>query len=273
MVTYIDAHRGAFGVDPICKVLPIAPSTYYDVKAKERTPELRCARAIRDEFLQVEIQRVWGENFCVYGVRKVWRQLNREDIDVARCTTERLMNKLDIQGVVRGRRIKTTLPADLADRPLDLVKRDFRATRPNALWVADLTYVATWRGFVYVAFIIDAFARRIVGWRVSTSLRTDIALDALEQALHERQIGHTDALVHHSDRVCSTWQSAMHSVLTRQELALRLEALVTRTTTRSQRQLTGCTKRKLSDTRGLGKASSRSNSRRLNGSNGSTTAT
>ena len=200
MVTYIDAHRGAFGVDPICKVLPIAPSTYYDVKAKERTPELRCARAIRDEFLQVEIQRVWGENFCVYGVRKVWRQLNREDIDVARCTTERLMNKLDIQGVVRGRRIKTTLPADLADRPLDLVKRDFRATRPNALWVADLTYVATWRGFVYVAFIIDAFARRIVGWRVSTSLRTDIALDALEQALHERQIGHTDALVHHSDR-------------------------------------------------------------------------
>ncbi|MDE0874932.1 MAG: IS3 family transposase [Acidimicrobiales bacterium] len=200
MVAYIDAHRDAFGVDPICKVLPIAPSTYYGVKAKERAPQLRCARAKRDEFLQGEIQRVWGENFCVYGVRKVWRQLNREGIGVARCTTERLMNKLDIHGVVRGRRIKTTLPAGLAERPLDLVNRDFRATRPNALWVADLTYVATWRGFVYVAFIIDAFARRIVGWRVSMSLRADIALDALEQALHDRQIGHRDGLVHHSDR-------------------------------------------------------------------------
>lgn len=200
MVSYIDAHRDAFGVDPICKVLPIAPSTYYDIKAKERTPALRCARAARDEFVQGEIQRVWGENFCVYGARKVWRQLNREGIGTARCTTERLMKKLGIQGVVRGRRVKTTLPCGLAERPLDRVNRDFKATRPNALWVADLTYVATWRGFVYVAFIIDAFARRIVGWRVSTSLRADIALDALEQALHARPIGDEGRLVHHSDR-------------------------------------------------------------------------
>ena len=131
-----------------CQVLPIAPSTYYDAKAKERDPQLRCARAIRDEFLRAEIQRVWGENFCLYGVRKVWRQLNRERIGVARCTTERLMNKLGLRGVVRGRRVKTTLPSHLAERPLDLVNRDFKVTRPNVLWVADLTYVATWRGFV-----------------------------------------------------------------------------------------------------------------------------
>lgn len=200
MVAYIDAHKRAYGVGPICKMLPIAPSTYYDVKAKERDPELRCARAIREESLRGEIQRVWGENFCVYGVRKVWRQLNREDMPVARCTTGRLMKALGLRGVVRGRRIKTTLPSDLAERPLDLVNRDFDATRPNALWVADLSYVATWRGFVYVAFVINAFARRIVGWRVSTSLRTDIALDALEQALHQRRIGQEGPLIHHSDR-------------------------------------------------------------------------
>jgi putative transposase len=199
MVVYIDAHRSAYGVGPICAVLPIAPSTYYDVKAKKRDPEQRCARAIRDEFLRAEIQPVWGENFCVYGVRKVWRQPNREGIDVARCTTEQLMNTLGLRGVVRGQRIRTTLPSRLAERPLDLVNRDFKVTRPNALWVADLTYVATWRGFVYVAFVIDAFARRIVGWRVSTSLRADIALDALEQAVHDRRIGQAGQLVHHSD--------------------------------------------------------------------------
>lgn len=200
MVAYIDAHRSAYGVGPICEVLPMAPSTYYDVKAKKRDPELRCARAIRDEFLRGEIQRVWGENFCEYGARKVWRQLNREGIGVARCTTERLMNMLGPRGVVRGRRIRTTLPSDLAERPLDLVNRDFTVTRPNTLWVADLTYVATWGGFVYVALVIDAFARRIVGWRVSPSLHADIALEALEQALHDRGIGQEDHLIHHSDR-------------------------------------------------------------------------
>jgi transposase InsO family protein len=141
---------------------------------------------------------VWEENRRVYGVRKVWRQLNREGIDVARCTVARLMREMGLRGAVRGRRVRTTVPADQAERPLDLVERDFSAQRPNELWVSDLTYVATWRGFVYVALVIDVFSRRIVGWRVSNSLRTDLALDALEQALYERDTD--DALTHHSDR-------------------------------------------------------------------------
>lgn len=200
MVTYIDEYKDRFGVEPICSMLPIAPSTYYDSKAKQRNPEARSARAKRDDVLKLEIQRVWEENFRVYGVRKVWRQLKREGIVAARCTIERLMKVLGLRGVVRGRRTKTTFPSNLAERPLDLVNRDFKVARPNALWVADLTYVATWRGFVYVAFVIDAFARRIVGWRVSNSLRADIALDALEQALHDRQMGENEQLIHHSDR-------------------------------------------------------------------------
>lgn len=200
MVDYIDLNKEKHGVESICKVLPIAPSTYYDHKDKQLNPDKRSSRAQRDERLKEDIQRFWEENFRVYGVRKVWRQLNREDIDVARCTVERLMKIQGLRGVVRGRRVKTTLPDNLSERPMDLVNRDFKATRPNALWVADLTYVATWRGFVYVAFVIDAFARRIVGWRVSTSLRADIALDALEQALHDRKIGEQDQLIHHSDR-------------------------------------------------------------------------
>ncbi|MCR9193050.1 MAG: IS3 family transposase [Gammaproteobacteria bacterium] len=200
MVDYIDLNKDKHGVESICKVLPIAPSTYYDHKVKQRHPEMRSSRAQRDDQLKADIQRIWEENFRVYGVRKVWRQLKREDIEVARCTVERLMKVQGLRGVVRGRRVKTTLPDNLSERPMDLVNRDFKVTRPNALWVADLTYVATWRGFVYVAFVIDAFARRIVGWRVSTSLRADIALDALEQALHDRRIGEQDQLIHHSDR-------------------------------------------------------------------------
>jgi len=200
MINYIDSNKEKYGVESICKVLPIAPSTYYDHKDKQRNPDKRSSRAKRDEHLKDDIQRVWEDNFRVCGVRKIWRQLNREDIGVARCTVERLMKIQGLRGVVRGRRIKTTFPSRLAERPLDLVNRDFKVTRPNALWVADLTYVATWRGFVYVAFVIDAFARRIVGWRVSTSLHTDIALDALEQALHDRRIGEQDQLIHHSDR-------------------------------------------------------------------------
>ena len=199
MVTYIDAHKDRFGVEPICAVLPIAPSTYYEQKAREREPDRRPPRAIRDEALKPEVQRVWNENFRVYGAHKVWKQLNREGIEVARCTIERLMRALGLRGVVRGRRVKTTIPEDLQDRPLDRVNRAFTVLRPNALWVADLTYVATWRGLIYVAFVIDAFARRIVGWRVTSSLRSDIALDALEQALYDREIG-SDELIHHSDR-------------------------------------------------------------------------
>jgi len=200
MVTYIDNHKARFGVEPICQVLPMAPSTYYAHKARYRDGERRSDRAKRDAVLKCEIQRVWDEHYRVYGVRKVWRQWKREGCVVARCTIARLMRELGLQGVVRGRRIKTTVPDDGSDRPLDHVKRNFSVSRPNALWVADLTYVATWRGFVYVAFVIDAFARRIVGWRVSNSLQADIALDALEQALHDRSVNQKTGLVHHNDR-------------------------------------------------------------------------
>ena len=200
MVAFIDAHRAEYGVEPICAELPIAPSTYYEAKARERDPARLPARVHRDRELEPEIQRVWHENFDVYGVRKTWKQLNREAVPVARCTVGRLMRRLGLRGAVRGKRYKTTVPDLAAARPLDLVERQFRATRPNQLWVADFTYVATWRGFVFVAFVIDVFARRIVGWRVSTSLKTELVLDALEQAVHDR--ADTDGLVHHSDRGC-----------------------------------------------------------------------
>ena len=200
MTSFIDAHCDEYGVEPICKVVPIAPSTYYERKARE-VDRSRCpARARRDGQLREEIRRVWEENFRVYGVRKVWRQLHREGIVAARCTVARLMRELGLRSVVRGRRVKTTTTVATLACPADRVNRVFRAPRANALWLADLTYVATWAGFVYVAFVIDAYARRIVGWRVSNSLRTDLALDALEQALYERAVGPRDALVHHGDR-------------------------------------------------------------------------
>lgn len=198
MVAFIDAHRTTYGVEPICQQLPIAPATYYEHKARERDPSRRPARTQRDAALVPEIQRVWRANRRCYGAKKVWKQLHREQISVARCTVARLMRQQGLRGVVRGRTVRTTIPDALADRPEDLVQRNFTATRPNQLWVSDLTYVATWRGTVYVAFVTDAFSRRIVGWRASTSLRTDLALDALEQALYDRD---TDApLIHHSDR-------------------------------------------------------------------------
>ena len=198
MVEFIDTHREANGVEPICRQLPIAPSVYYSHAARRADPERRPARAKRDAELLLEIRRVWSENFRVYGGRKVWRQLRREGVKVARCTVERLMRQDGLRGVRRGRKAKTTQPGDAAARPADLVKRAFTATRPNQLWVADLTYVWTSEGFVYVAFIIDVFARMIVGWRVSRSLRSDLAIDALEQALHAR--GDLGGLIHHSDR-------------------------------------------------------------------------
>ena len=201
MVSYIDDYRDRFGVEPICRVLPIAPSTYYEMKARERDPGRLPPRAIKDEQLKPEIWRVHAENYGVYGARKVWKQLNREGIKVARCTVARLMREMGLRGVTRGKKLKTTLPAELDIRAADRVNRDFKVSEPNRLWVADLSYVATWRGFVFVAFVIDAFARRIVGWRVSSSLRTDIALDALEQALYDRNINARESdLVHHSDR-------------------------------------------------------------------------
>ena len=197
-VAFIDAHRTTYGVEPICAVVRIAPSTYYEAKARQADPMRRPARAQREARLTPEIDRVWRANRRVYGAKKVWKQLAREGIPVARCTVARLMKALGLRGVVRGRRVQTTIPAVAAERPRDLVDRQFVATRPNELWVSDLTYVVTWRGFVYVAFVIDVFARRIVGWRATASLRSDLALDALEQALHDRD---TDGpLIHHSDR-------------------------------------------------------------------------
>jgi transposase InsO family protein len=198
MVSFIDEHRDEHGVEPICEQLPIAPSTYHEQKAREADPSRLPDRVVRDAELREEIERVWKENYGVYGARKVWRQLIREDFEVARCTVERLMREMGLQGVVRGKKVKTTIPDELAERPADLVERDFTADRPNRLWVVDLTYVATWMGFVYVAFITDVFSRKIVGWRVSNSLRSDLALEALEQALHARP--DHESLVHHSDR-------------------------------------------------------------------------
>lgn len=201
MVTFIDDHRAEYGVEPICRVLPIAPSTYYARKGIERDPTKASARAQRDAWLRPEVRRVWMQNFQVYGAEKVYKQLNREGIGVARCTVARLMADLGLRGVVRGRMFKvTTHAADGAERPLDLVGRDFTASRPNELWVSDLTYVRTGRTFVYVAFVIDVFARRIVGWQISNSLRSDLALDALEQAISERLGDEGERLIHHSDR-------------------------------------------------------------------------
>jgi len=198
MVSFIDEHQGSYGVEPICRVLPIAPSTYYEHKLCIADPARLSERSRCDAVLRREIRRVWEGNRRVYGARKVWRQLHREGIDVARCTIERLMREMGLQGVVRGRTPRTTIPDKASLRPADLVQRKFTADGPNRLWVADLTYVETWIGFVYVAFVIDVFSRKIVGWRVSRSLRSDLALDALEQALYSRR--HTGNLIHHSDR-------------------------------------------------------------------------
>jgi putative transposase len=194
MIEFIDANKDRYGVEPICEQLPIAPSTYWD--SKKRPPS---ARSLRDAELEAEIRRVHAENFSCYGARKVWHQLRREGMSVPRCTVERLMRRMGLRGMVRGKYQRTTVPNEQAQRPADLVDRDFSATRANQLWVADLTYVATWSGMCYVAFVIDAFSRFIVGWRVSRSLRTDLALDALEMAIWQRK-ERLDGLVHHSDR-------------------------------------------------------------------------
>jgi putative transposase len=200
MIAFIDDHRAAYGVEPICRVLPIAPSTYHAHAARRADPSKLSARARRDAALCEAIRRVWEANFRVYGVRKVWRQLRREAVDVPRCTVARLMRQMRLVGVVRGNVAKTTVSDRAAPCPLDRVNRQFQAAKPNALWVSDFTYVATWQGFVYVAFVIDAFARRIVGWRVSRSARADFVLDALEQALWDRRPVQQGSLVHHSDR-------------------------------------------------------------------------
>ena len=194
MTRFIETNRSRFGVEPICRVLQVAPSSYYADRSRQPS-----ARKRRDEELAPEVRRVHAEHFGVYGARKVWRQLRREGQAVARCTVERLMQRLGLQGAVRGKRWRTTIPADVAERPQDLVQRNFHPPAPNRLWVADLTYVRTWSGFAYVAFIIDACSRFIVGWQASKSLRSDLTLDALEMALWAREGPH-EGLVHHSDR-------------------------------------------------------------------------
>jgi transposase InsO family protein len=198
MTGFIDEHRAVYGVEPICRVLPIAPSTYYLHAARRADPAKRSMRAKRDELLMPQVQRVWNENHQVYGSRKVWKQLHRERQAVARCTVERLMRRLGIEGVVRGKPVRTTFADPARPCPRDHVNRQFAAERPDQLWVSDYTFVSTWQGFAYVAFVIDVYARRIVGWKLSSSQQTQFVLDALEQALHARRPA--ERLVHHSDR-------------------------------------------------------------------------
>jgi hypothetical protein len=199
MIQFIEDHRSDHGVEPICRVLPIAPTTFYDHLAKRADPSRLSDRAKCDEELKPEVERVFEENLSVYGVRKVWHQMRREGFDIARCTVARLMKDIGIEGVVRGKKPKTTIPDKALPCPLDKVNRQFHAPAPNVLWVSDFTYVATWQGFVYMAFVIDVFARRIVGWRVSRTASAGFVLDALEQAIHQRRPAQ-DQLVHHSDR-------------------------------------------------------------------------
>ena len=200
MIAFIDEHRPVLGVEPICKVLPIAPSTYYDTVAKRTDVDRLSVRARRDVSLKIEIRRVFDANYRVYGVRKVWRQLQREGFEVARCTVARLMKTMGLQGVIRGKPVRTTVSDKAVPCPLDQVNRQFHAPAPNRLWVSDFTYVSTWTGMVYVAFVIDVYARFIVGWRVSRTAHAGFVLDALEQALHDRKPVGKDGLVHHSDR-------------------------------------------------------------------------
>ncbi len=200
MNDFVDQYRQRYGVEPICKVLQISPSAYRRRAARRRDPALRCARAQRDQILVSHIERDWQSNLQVYGADKVWRELHREGQPVARCTVERLMRRHGWRGVMRGKVVRTTISDPKAPFPLDRVNRQYKADRPNQLWVSDFTYVSTWQGWLYVAFVVDVFARRIVGWRVSSSMQTDFVLDALEQALYARQPERDNSLTHHSDR-------------------------------------------------------------------------
>jgi hypothetical protein len=246
-VTFIDDHRTNWGVEPICQTLQFAPATYYAAKARPL-----CARTERDADLKVQIRRVWTEHLRVYGADKVWAQLKREGFPVARCTVERLMRVLSLRGAVRGKTyVRTTIGDEFASRPSDLVARQFRAAMPNRLWVADLTYVKTHSGWVYVAFIIDVFSRFVVGWQASRSLHTELALDALEMALWTRRGDRLDRLVHHSDRgVPSTSQSATPSDWPRPVWCPQLGPAGTATTMPWPSLSTGSTK--LSSSAGVG---------------------
>lgn len=200
MIAFIEDHRNDFGVEPICRVLPIAPSTFYARAAVERRPDLASDRAKRDILDKADVKRVFDASRGRYGARKVWHALRREGKDIARCTVERLMKAMEIKGVVRGKKVVTTNPDASHPCPDDKVNREFVAQMPNQLWVSDFTYVSSWQGMVYVAFVIDVFARKIVGWRVSTSMTTGFVLDALNQAICQRTPSEVDGLIHHSDR-------------------------------------------------------------------------
>lgn len=195
MTVFIDDHKKKFGVEPMCAQLPLAPSTYYAVKTRPLSE-----RALSDQELETEIKRIYDTNYQVYRVRKIWKQLAREGKPVARGTVARLMRKLGLQGVIRGKTWKTTKPDTSSPRPADLVDRQFTACAPNRLWGADLTYVRTWVGMTYAAFVMDAYSRLILGWQTSTTLRTDLALDALEMALWARRKEDLEGVIHHSDR-------------------------------------------------------------------------
>ena len=194
-MSFISAHRERWGIEPICRTLEVAPSTYY--AAANRPP---CARQVGDEALKPEVARVHQDNYGVYGAHKVWRQLNREGFEVGRDRVRRLMSRLQLAGVRRGKVKRTTFPGEVRERPQDLVERSFIASGPNRLWVADLTYISAWTGFVYAAFVVDVFSRRIVGWRVAASLQAELVLDALEMAIWARRAQQLEGLVHHSDR-------------------------------------------------------------------------
>ena len=242
MIAFIDDHRGAYGVEPICKVLPIAPSTYHEHVAKRADPGKLSARTRRDATFLPEIQRVFDENFQVYGVRKVWRQMQREGHQLARCTVARLMRSAGLQGVISGKPVRTTIGDKAAPCPLDHVNRVFRAPAPNMLWVSDFAYVSTWSGFVYVAFVIDAYARRIVGWRVSRSAHANFVLDALEQGLHERRPVHRGGLVHHSDRASQYVSIRYTERLAEAGIEPSVGSVATLTTMLSQRRSTDSTR-------------------------------
>ena len=200
VMSFIDAHREELGIEPICRELAIAPSSYHEHAVRLADPDRRPARALRDDEIREQISRVHEASFGLYGTRKVWHQLRRQGIKVAKCTVERLMRGMGLAGIRRGKTCVTTVSNPKAPCPLDKVNREFQVSRPNALWVVDFTYVHTWTGFVYVAFVIDAFARRIVGWKVSASATAGFVLDALEQAIHARRPSADDGLIHHSDR-------------------------------------------------------------------------
>jgi len=271
MIRFIEDHRADHGIKPICRVLPIAPATFYDRLAKRADPSRLSDRAKRDEELKPEIERVFEENLSVYGVRKVWHQMRREGFDIARCTVVRLMKDIGIEGVVRGKQPKTTIPDKALPCPLDKVNRQFHAPAPNVLWVSDFTYVATWQGFVYVAFVIDVFARRIVGWRVSRTASAGFVLDALEQAIHQRRPAQ-DQLVHHSDRGSQYLSIKYTERLQRRRSPRRSAASATVTTMHWPKRSMGCSKQKSFTDEVHGVASMPWNMPPSNGSTGSTTA-